>query len=140
MLSNILNTNEVKNAAGTEVEFQHLRANEREREFGLITESPALLHRLMIKHNETGVGIKRRRRSLIRCDKNVMSTVDTTLPCFVSAYTVLDIPVGALLAYTEASNVLAELGSFTFTLGTSTFLYDGTGNGAGLLLTGGLGN
>jgi len=138
MLSNTLNTNEVKNAAGTEVEFQRLLINERETDFGVITEGPSQPHRLLIKHQETGIGLKRRRRSVCRFDKTVMSTVDTSLPVTVSAYVVLDIPSGALLAITEASNVLAELGSFVHTIGTNTHLYDGTGTGAVVLLSGGL--
>lgn len=139
MLSNTLNTNEIKNASAVEQEFQSLEQDGRTREFGLITESPALKHRLAIKHSETGSGIKARRRSLIRVDKTVISTVDNVTPVVVSAYLVLDAPVGALLAGTEFANVLAELGSFTFLTGSgTTFLFDGTGNGSQALLTGGL--
>jgi len=139
MLSNTLNTNEVKNAAGTECEFQSLSINQRERVFGLITESPALPHRLSVKHAETGAGIKLRRRSLARIDKTVISTVDNVTPVTVSCYLVLDAPVGALSAVTEMANVLAELGSVTFLNGTdNTFLYNGTGTVGSALLTGGI--
>jgi len=138
MLSNTLNTNEIKNAAGTEQEFSRLLTNERKTVFGLITEAPSAPHRLTIQHSETGSGITKRRRSVARFDKTVISTVDSVTPVTVSAYLVLDIPVGALTAITEAANVLAELGSFSHTLATNTHLYDGTGTGAAALLSGGL--
>jgi hypothetical protein len=65
--------------------------------------------------------------------------VDATKLVTVSAYAVLDAPVGALIANTEMANTLAELMSFLASLGASTtILYDGTGNGAATLLNGGL--
>lgn len=139
MLSNTLNTNEIKNAAAAEVEFQRLSTTDRETVFATITETPSLPHRLRIKHTETGSGLKRRRRSVVRIDKTVMSTVDNVTPVTVSAYTVLDAPVGALSANTEMANVLAELMSFLATTGAATtVLFDCTGNGASTLLNGGL--
>jgi len=138
MLANTLNTNEVKNAAGTEVELQRLSSESRRTEYGLITESPALPHRLVVAHEEIGSGINRRRRSQVRINKTVASTVDSTKTCVPSAYIVIDFPIGALTANTEMANVLAELGSFVHTLGTTTHLYDGTGTGAAALLSGGL--
>jgi hypothetical protein len=138
MLSNTLNTNEIKNAAGTELEFQRLQSLGRTAEFGLITESPYLPHRISIKHAETGSGLKLKRRSTIRVDKTVISSVDSLTPVTPLAYIVIEYPVGALTANTEMANVLAELGSFVFTLGTTTHLYDGTGTGAKELLAGGI--
>jgi hypothetical protein len=139
MLSNTLNTNEIKNAAGTEVEFSRIATNERSTEFAQITEAPSAPHRLKIQHQETGAGLKKRRRSVVRFDKTVVSTVDSETPVTVSAYAVLDAPVGALIANTEMANVIAELMSFLASLGASTtILYDGTGNGAATLLSGGL--
>jgi hypothetical protein len=139
MLANTLNTNEIKNSAGTEVEFSRLSSSDRSTLFAQITETPSLPHRLTISHQEVGSGIKKRRRSVVRFDKTVMSGVDTTLPVTVSGYCVLDSPVGALTANTEPTHVLAELMSFMASLGASTtILYDGTGNGATTLLSGGL--
>lgn len=139
MLSNTLNTNEVKNAAGSEVEFTRLSISDRKTEFAKIGESPSLPHRLSIAHQETGVDIKKRRRSLVRFDKTVMSDVDATLPVTASAYLVVDAPVGALTTSAEVANVLANLMSFVASSGANTtILYDGTGNGAAALLTGGL--
>lgn len=139
-IANTLNTNEVKNAAGTEVEFQSLGGEQnRTREFAAISEAPALKHRITVKHSETGIGIRRRRKSAIRVDKTVVSTVDSVTPVVVSALIWLDSPVGALLASTEMANVLAELGSFTFLDGTgNTFLYAGSGVGSQALITGGI--
>jgi hypothetical protein len=139
MLTNTLNTNEVKNAAGTEVEFGRWSIGDRSTVFSQLTEAPSAPHRLSISHQENGSGLKKRRRSLIRFDKTVMSTVDTTLPVVVSAYAVLDAPVGALLANTEMANVLAELMSFLATTGSgTTVLFDGTGTGAAAMLSGGV--
>jgi len=138
MLSNTLNTNEVKNAAGTEVEFQSLSIDQRKRIFAKISEVPSLPHRLSISHLETGAGLKQRRRSVVRVDITSISGVDAVTPITSSAYLVLDLPVGGMSAITEGANALAELTSFVATLASSTLLYDGTGNGANALLTGGL--
>jgi len=138
MLSNTLNTNEVKNAAGTEVEVQRILTNERSTVFAKISEVPSLPHRLSISHQETGVGLKKRRRSVVRVDITSIYGVDSITPITTSAYTVLDAPVGGLSVNTEMANALAELGSFCNTLATSTLLYDGTGNGSAALLSGGL--
>lgn len=140
-LSNTLVTNEIKNAAGTEVEFSRLGDGPTARStvFAQVNEAPALPHRLNIAHVEQGTGLKKRRRSVIRFDKTVVSTVDNTTPVTVSAYTVLDAPVGAMTLSTEFSNVIAELMSFMASLGASTtILYDCTGNGAKTLVEGGL--
>jgi len=139
MLSNTLNTNEIKNSTGAEVEFTRMSTEGRETEFKQVAESPSLTHRLKIKHQESGKLINLRRRSVVRFEKRVMRTVDTTLPVTISAYAVLDAPVGALTANTEMVHVLAELMSFCASLGASTtILYDGTGNGAVTLLQGDL--
>jgi hypothetical protein len=139
MLSNTLVTNEVKNAAGTEVEFSRISTNGRETVFAQSGETPSLPHRLSIKHQESGSGMKLRRRSVVRVDKTVISGVDSVTPITVSAYIVLDAPIGAMSAITEATNVCAELVSFCASLGASTtILYDGTGNGVATLLSGGL--
>lgn len=137
MLSNTLNTNEIKDRSGTEVEFQRIGQNGRSTEFAQITETPIAPHRLKISHLESGAGTNKRRRSVVRFDKTV--TGADSLPVTVSAYAVLDIPVGDLSVYDEAKNVLAELMSFCASLGASTtILYDCTGNGAVSLVTGGL--
>ena len=137
MLSNTLNTNEIKDRSGTEVEFQRISQNGRSTEFAQITETPIAPHRLKISHLESGASTNKRRRSVVRFDKTV--TGADSLPVTVSAYAVLDIPIGDLSVYDESKNVLAELMSFCASLGASTMiLYDCTGNGAVSLVTGGL--
>lgn len=139
MLSNTLNTNEIKNSAGTEVEFSRLQTSQRETVFSQISEVPSQPHRLTIKHQESGKDLGLRRRSLVRFDKTVISGVEAGLPITVSAYMVLDAPIGAMSSIAEATNVVAELLSFCATTGAATtVLFDGTGNGATALLTGGL--
>jgi hypothetical protein len=139
MLSNTLNTNEIKNSAGTEVEFSRLSTSDRSTVFAQIAETPSLPHRLSIQHSETGSGIKKRRRSVVRFDKTTLSGVDAVTPITTSAYLVLDFPVGGAASAVEATHVMAELLSFCASLGASTtILYDGTGNGATALLQGGL--
>lgn len=139
MLANTLNTNEIKNSAGVEQEFARISQGERQTEFALITESPATPHRLSVKHSEVGTGLAKRRRSVVRIDKTIAGQVDVDTPVTVSAYVVMDIPVGNMTAYAEATNVLANLQSFVSSTGaTTTILYDGTGNGAVCLLSGGL--
>lgn len=139
MLNNTLNTNEVKNAAGVEVEFSRLSTSNRETVFAQISETPSLPYRLSIKHQETGAGMKARRRSVLRVDKTTISGVDDVTPITTSVYIVADLPVGAMDAITEATNVLANVLSICATTGAaSTVLFDGTGNGANALLSGGL--
>lgn len=138
-LANTLNTNEVKNSAGTEVEFSRLSSVDRQTVYAQINETPSLPHRLSIKHTENGNGMKARRRSLLRIDKTSISGVDSITPITTSAYVVLDHPVGASNSNAEAANVLAELMSFLASTGaTTTILFDGTGNGATALLQGSL--
>jgi hypothetical protein len=139
MLTNTLSTNEIKNAAGTEQEFGRISSSERQTVFSLLTESPSAPHRLSIAHTEIGSGLTKRRRSVVRFDKTVISTVDSVTPVVVTAYAVLDAPVGALVASTELANVLANLMSFLATTGGgTTVLFDGTGNGATALIAGSL--
>lgn len=139
MLANTLVTNEVKDSAGTEIEFQRLESVGRKTIFAKATESPNLPYRLTVSHIESGTGMKLRRRSVVRFDKTTISGVDDITPVTTSAYLVLDHPVGASEDNAQAAHVIANILSFVGSLGASTtILYDGTGNGAVALLTGGL--
>lgn len=140
MLSNTLVTNEIKNSAGTEIEFSRISSGEgRKTTFRSATETPNKPYRMSVSHQETGSGINLRRRSLIRFDKTVASDVDTAKLVTISAYSVLDAPVGALTTTAEFAHVVANLMSFLASLGASTtILYDCTGNGAATLLSGDL--
>lgn len=139
MLSNTLNTNEVKNAAGVEVEFNHQDTEGRKRRFFQVGQTPSAPHLLTVSHQTSGSGMKARRRSLIRVDKTSISGVDSVTPITTSAYVVLDIPEGASSSSAVAADVLAELMSFVATTGAATtVLFNCTGNGADALLNGSL--
>lgn len=137
MLSNTLVTNEIKNAAGAEVEFSRISSEKRETMFAQANETPALPHRLNVKHQESGTGVSLRRRSLVRFDKSVAGQVDSTKTEKISGYIVMDTPVGNLTTMSEPQNVLAEVLSFCATTGAATtVLFDCTGNGAKCLING----
>jgi len=140
MLSNSLNTNEIKNAAGTEEEFQSIDVGPgRTRIFAKIGEIYSRQHRLKIQHLETGSGLKLRRRSNFRFDKTVISDVDLVTPASIMFGVTIDIPVGLLVATTEVDNVCANGMSFLSSDGTSTtILFSGAGNGAKALREGSL--
>jgi len=138
-LSNTLNTNEIKDAAGLEVEFQHLEQDGRSHTFAKINELPGLPHRLKVSHQESGSGTSRRRRSVVRFDKSETGQIDNTKIITTSFYLVGDIPVGNLSTYGSPKDLLANLMSFMASLGASTtILYDCTGNGAATVINGSL--
>lgn len=135
MLPTTLNTNEVKDAAGAEIQFGRLSVEGRKLVFAKEGEAPNLQHRLTISHSETGSGSALRRRSMVRFDKDVAGV--SLEKRRVSAYVVLDAPVGDLAADTELKAVMANVMSFVASLGASTtILYDSTGNGASALVSG----
>jgi hypothetical protein len=136
MLPTTLNTNEVKNSGGTEIEFvRRSPSNGALLEFQSSAEGYRTPHRLIINHSESGSGLVRRRRSVVRFDKTVAGASGEYRK--ISFYQVSDIPVGDLADSTEPAIVNANLLSFCASLGASTtILYDGTGNGAVCLLQG----
>jgi len=134
-----LTTNEVKNSAGTEEEFLRLSSIGRTLVFAKSGEVPANPHRLSVSHQETGTGNKKRRRSVVRVDKTIIGQMDTSVEERISAYLVVDIPIGNLSSYSEPKNVLANLLSNVASQGaTTTILFDCTGYGADALINGGL--
>jgi hypothetical protein len=143
MLTNTLNTNEIMNASGTENEFSRLSIDGRTTVFhcsgGANAETPQYPHRLTISHEETGNGNTRRRRSVVRFDRTTDAAGDV-LPTGAksSCYIVMDSPIGALSNNDVMLGLLAQLGSFMFTTGTNTFLYNGTGTGTAATIAGGL--
>lgn len=137
MLPNNLTTNEVKDSAGVEIEFNRIRSSDREVEFQKVGELPGTPHRISVKHQETGSGVTRRRRSVLRADLTLAGSVDTTKTVTVSAYLVVDIPIGNMSSYVHAKTVLANILSLTATTGAATtVLFDGTGHGAVALVNG----
>lgn len=139
MLNNTLNTNEIKNSAGVEVEFSRISITGRSTEFAKIGESPAYPIRLKLSHQEIGNGLDRRRRSVLRFEQSGAGTVDPTKPAVAPVYIVMDNPIGNSTDNGLAQGALAMLMSFLCTTGAATtVLFDGTGNGAQALLNGGL--
>jgi len=133
-LAQTLNTNEIKDASGLEVEMQRLTSSPSV--FAKIGEQPSLQYRMSISHQESGTGLAKRRRSVIRFDKNVLGNVDVTKTYRNSAYVVLDRGIGQENNDAEAKNVLANLMSFLATTGAaSTVLFDCTGTGASNLIS-----
>jgi len=140
-LATTLVTNEIKNAAGTEEEFQRLGPGPKPRssEYAKIGESPALQHRFIISHEEIGSGLDKRRRSTIRFNKTVAGQVDATKTIRDSAYIVLDRAIGQETTDATAKDVMANLMSMLATTGAaSTVLFDCTGTGASNLISGGI--
>jgi hypothetical protein len=135
-LSTTLNTNEVKDRAGTEVEFSLISRSGRENVWGKVGELPSYPHRLRLAHEEIGSGKTARRRSVLRVEKSNAGADALGAVIKTSAQLVLDIPVGNSASMDDAKDVLAELTSLVATLATNTFLYDGTGNGAAALIGG----
>jgi hypothetical protein len=136
-MNSLLNTNEIKNAAAAGVTFSRISSSERESVWAILPESPNAPQRLTIKHSETGSGVTRRRRSLVRFDYSRASTVDTTKVTTTSAYTVLDAPIGYHTAVADYHVVLSYLNSFMAQTGAATgILFDNTGNGSRALLNG----
>jgi len=139
MLNITLNTNEVKNSSGTEVEFTSMDSSGRTREFQQIAETPNLRHRLQIAHREAGSAEDNRRQSKIGIFKEV--TGASGKKRVVRCNLTIDAPVGDLSSDTEIKNVIAEVLSFCATTGAgTTVLFDCSGNGASLLVSGALGN
>lgn len=139
MFPQTLNTNEVKNSAGAEIEFQRLGSSGRQLDFYQVGESPALPHRISIAHQELGSGLSARRRSKVGVIKTVTGQVDASKPAPISAYVVVDSPIGNLTSLAEVTNAVAELMSLLASKGASTtILYDGTGYGAEALINGSL--
>lgn len=139
MLSNLLNTNEVKDRTGTEVEFTRISTNGRETEFAKVGEVPSQPYRLYVKHTETGEGLRKRRRSTVMFRKTTIAEVDSVTPVTSGAYVVIDSPVGAMTTNNVLTDLIANLLSFVGTTGAaSTVLFDGTGTGAKCLTNGDL--
>jgi hypothetical protein len=139
MLANTLVTNEIKNSAGVEAEFQRLSTGDSRSEFALIGESPAFPSRMTISHQESGTGINRRRRSVIRFDRTLAGAVDNTKTYRNSAYVVLDRGIGHEVADTNAKDTLAYLISVLASTGADTVVkFDCTGTGASNLISRGI--
>lgn len=140
-LATTLVTNEIKNAAGTEEEFQRLGPGNSARSsvYAKIGEQPAYPHRFTISHEESGSGLNRRRRSVLRFDKTTAGQIDLDQLMRDSVYVVVDRQIGSQTTDALTKDLLANLMSMLASLGaTTTILYDCTGTGASNLLSGGI--
>jgi hypothetical protein len=133
-----LTTNEVKDAAGAEIEFNRFDSGQpRKIVFAKVGESPAYEHRLEVAHSEAGTGLKRRRRSRLAVRIAHLSNVDNLTPVFTLGYVILDSPVGAITDLTIPTKCMANIMSFSATTGAATtVLFDCTGYGASALVNG----
>jgi hypothetical protein len=133
-----LTTNEVKDAAGAEIEFNRFDSGQpRKLVFAKVGESPAYEHRIDVAHVEAGTGLKRRRRSRLAVRIGHLSSVDNLTPVFTLGYLILDAPVGAITDLTIPTKCMANIMSLVATTGAATtVLFDGTGYGAAALING----
>lgn len=134
-LATVLNTNEIKNSAGTEVEFTRKSAEGSTVVYAVTTEAPNREHRFKVQHQEIGAGVEEKRRSNIQFWKQITGASGT--PRLVRWSLTGELPIGDIADYTEPKNVLAELMSFVASTGAdSTIKFDCTGNGADALVNG----
>jgi hypothetical protein len=136
MIADSLVTNEVKNSAGTEIEFSYLETLAGSgKVWKASSEAPNLKHRFSVRHTLVGTGVSERRRSALQFRKEVAG-VSLAERAHVVTVTV-DVPIGDIADYTDTKHVMAEAMSFLASLGASTtILYDCTGNGAAALVNG----
>lgn len=128
MLPTSLLTNEVKDRAGTEVEFEHRKLEGREHIYIRKGGSPSLPTFLKVGHQETGTGSGAMQRSRVGIDMDVVGKSGKT--CKISVYKTWVIPTGELDDLDDVKDASAMLDSFNCTTGAATaVLFDGTGNG-----------
>jgi len=134
MLSNTLTTNEIKDAAGAEVEFERSAISEASTTYKKIAEDVANPLRMSISHQHVGSGTTATRRSVLRFDRGVTNAVSQAKGTS-SAYVVLSSPCGMLENGNNDKAVLAHLISFIASTGADTTVkFDGSGTGAAALL------
>jgi hypothetical protein len=135
-----LNTNEIKSAAGAEVEFTRsggLPNKPNSVRFIYAGASPAYPITMYVSHEETGSGLTLVRKSLVSFDRTIAGQIDITKQARIRMYGVLINPIGQLSSLTAPTEVMANFNSFMSSLGASTtILYDGTGSGSAAMLAG----
>lgn len=135
MLTDLLNTNEVKNAAGTEVEFETWDKSGRSHTWKQVTEPPNREHRMRVIHTTAGEGEDTVRRSNLSISKEITGVSGKKRKVIFSG--TLTSPDGDIADQTELKNVIAEFMSVMATTGAATtVLFDCTGNGADALTYG----
>jgi hypothetical protein len=139
-LASTLVTNEIKNAAGLEVEFQKQKQGDWWSEFHYSAENPALPYLMKISHQEIGSGSTKRRRSNITFKMVNTGGLDATKQKTDSVSFTIDRMIGNENdAGAVVKNLVANMLSFCGTTGAATtVLFDCTGTGASNLLSGGI--
>jgi len=139
MFNNTLVTNEIKNAAGTEKEFQRISTGDGRATFAFIGESPAYPHRFTIAHQEVGSGINQRRKSVLRFDKTEAGAVNANFSYKNGIWIVVDRGIGQETTDVNIKDLLANMMSLLATTGAgTTVLFDCTGTGASNLISRGI--
>lgn len=138
MLNNTLSSGEVKNASAANEVFEQIRMLDNKRVFRNISYPAGQPCDLTIGHQEIGDGIAKRRRSVIRFDKTFVGGVDATKLATVSAYVVLDSPIGNFSTNTYPKEVIAHVMQLLASdgVGGVAIVHDCTGKGAQTLLNG----
>jgi hypothetical protein len=135
MLPLNLTTNEVKNSAGTEVEFDRQEANGRLVKYTKKGAPPNLDNTISVSHTVLGTGVDERRRTAILGYLEV--TGASGVKRIIRVNHTYDIPIGDIANYTDVITLDAQVGSFTYLDGTgTTFLFAGTGVGASAAVNG----
>lgn len=137
MLPTNLTTNEVKNAAGTEVEFLGYDNPDRGRIFAKSGETPAYPERVKFQHLSTGKGVNKRRRSVMRVDISSLSEVDSLTVITDSVYVVGDFAEGHHTTTTKQGLALAHVIALLASDGSNTTVkFDGTSTAGGFFISG----
>lgn len=130
-----LNTNEVKDKTGTEVEMLHWSNEGRVHIYHMSGEKPSEPAVLKVQHQESGTGFDAVRRSNARVDKSFVGKSGKV--AVASAYKVVVVPIGELDTLDVVKDVSAMLDSFCATTGAATaVLFDGSGTGDSALIYG----
>lgn len=138
MLAESLNTNQIKNAAGTEKEFFKIGPlGDSGSKYQLIPQDITEPHVMNVRHAIEGTGVGRKRKSVIRFEKSTAGLVDATKQATCWAQVTTSVDIGNLENLDNLKEVLANLMSFLATTGAgTTVLFDCTGTGAVSILEG----
>jgi hypothetical protein len=139
MLPNLLNTNEVKDRNGTEVEFQRIDTTGRTTEYAQLAETPAYPRRINIRHREVGSGTEKRRQSQVRFSVTKPGGVDSTKAVTPFVQVTAEYPVGNSTSSNDLKDLLAHMVTFfAYDAANALKVYDGTSNGSSVILDGSL--
>lgn len=135
MLPTSLNTNEIKNAAGVEVEFERQFTEGRKTVFEKKNKVPNRPHLITVQHSTSGKAAALRRRSNVTTSQDV-DGADANVT-FIRVSTTVDIPEGNLSNLDAVKDVLANHISGLASTGADTVVkFDCTGTLAQSLLNG----